>query len=153
MVGGGMDHTRILRTVLGVTAVYLVILALWLGWLVHHTPPGTIPYQIVALVGLFGSGVGVGMLLASRPSRADRWLQRHGLEGWATIEGVHSLGRTDHYSELTELDLELTVPGSETYRGSIVFDVMPVDREVFTVGGVVPIRVDPENRDRIIVCL
>ncbi|MFI9506824.1 hypothetical protein [Nocardia sp. NPDC052566] len=148
-----MDHARILRTVLGVTAGYLVILGLWLGWLVQHTPPGTLPYQIVALVGLFGSGVGIGMLLAVRPSRADRRLWRRGIEGWATIEAAHPIERTDHHSTLTEFDLELTIPGSATYHGSIVFDVMPVDESRLAVGETVSIRVDPQNRDRIILVL
>lgn len=148
-----MDHARILRTVLGVTAGYLVLLGLWLGWVLPHTPPGTAPYQIIALVGLFGSCCGIGMLLAARPSRADRQLWRHGLEGWATIEGAHTLQRTDHHTELTEFDLELVVPGSESYRGTIVFDVTPADKPRLAVGETISIRVDPANRDRIILVL
>ncbi|MBB5914132.1 hypothetical protein BJY24_002999 [Nocardia transvalensis] len=148
-----MDRTRVLRTVLGVTAGYLIVLGFWLGWLVHRTPPGTIPYQIVALVGMFGSAVGLGLVFAQRPARSDRRLLRHGLEGWATIEGVHPLQRTDHYTELTELDLELTVPGSETYRGTVVFDVTPRDEPKIHVGETISIRVDPTDRDRIILCL
>ncbi|WP_327110702.1 hypothetical protein OHB12_23330 [Nocardia sp. NBC_01730] len=148
-----MDHGRILRTVLGVTAVYLVLLAFWLGWVVHRTPPGTVPYQIVALVGMFGSCVGIGMMLAARPSKEDRQLWRHGLEGWATVERVHPLELTDHHTELTELDLELTVPGSESYRGTVVFDVAPADKPRLVVGETISIRVDPVNRDRIILVL
>jgi hypothetical protein len=148
-----MDHTRILRTVLGVTVGYLVVLGFWLGWVAEHTPPGTEPYQIVALVGMFGSCLGLGMLLAQRPCRADRRLLHHGLEGWATIEGVHPLERTDHCTEFTELDLELTVPGSETYHGTIVFEVAPIDRPRIGVGETISIRVDPSDRDRIILCL
>ncbi|MEV6067967.1 hypothetical protein AB0L82_15550 [Nocardia sp. NPDC052001] len=148
-----MDHARISRTVLGVTVAYLVTLCVWLAWLVPLTPPGTLPLQIVVLVGMFGTFLGIGMLLAQRPSHSDRQLRRHGLEGWATIEGVHRLMRTDHCTEITELDLELVVPGSETYRGSIVFDVEPVIRPRITVGGILSIRVDPHNRDRIVVCL
>ncbi|MEU7766816.1 DUF3592 domain-containing protein [Nocardia sp. NPDC049190] len=148
-----MDHARILRTVLGVTAGYLVLLALWLGWVVDRTPPGTAPYQVVALVGLFGSCIGIGMILAGRPSKADRRLCRHGLEGWATVEGVHPLQRTDHHSELTELDLALTVPGSESYRGTVIFDVTPADTARLAVGETISIRVDPANRDRIILML
>jgi len=148
-----MDHMRILRTVLGVTVGYLILLGFWLGWVVRHTPPGTLPYQMVALVGMFGSCVGLGMVLAQRPSRSDRRLLRHGLEGWAVIEGVHPLTRTDHYTELTELDLELNVPGSETYRGTVIFDVAPIDRPRITVGETISIRVDPIDRDRIILCL
>lgn len=148
-----MDHARVLRTVLGVTAAYSIVLVVWLGWLIHLTPPGTAPMQICMLVGLFGSFLGIGMLLAQRPPRADRRLLRHGLEGWATIEGVHPLLPTDHHTELTELDLELVVPGSETYHGSIVYDVQPVDRPKIGVGETISIRVDPRNRDRIILCL
>ncbi|MBF6175472.1 hypothetical protein [Nocardia blacklockiae] len=148
-----MDHARMLRTVLGVTAGYLVVLGVWLGWVVHHTPPGTVPFQIVALVGVFGSGIGLGMLFAQQPSRADRRLLRHGLEGWAVIEGVHPVRRTDHHTELTELNLELNVPGSETYRGTVLYDVAPIDEPRIRVGGTIPIRVDPADRDHIILCL
>lgn len=148
-----MDHSRILRTVLGVTAGYLLLLGLWLGWLTPHAPPGTLPFQIIALVGLFGGCLGFGMLLASRPSKADRRLWRHGLEGWATIEAAHPLQRTDHHSTLTEFDLSLTVPGSESYHGTIVFDVMPGDKSKLAVGETISIRVDPNNRDRIILVL
>ncbi len=146
-------HSRIFRTVLGVTVGYMIVLGFWLGWVVRHTPSGTLPYQMVALVGMFGSCVGLGMVLAQRPSRADRRLLRHGLEGWAVIEGVHPLERTDHFTELTELDLELNIPGSETYRGTIVFDVAPIDRPRITVGETISIRVDPADRDRIMLCL
>ncbi|RDI63265.1 hypothetical protein [Nocardia pseudobrasiliensis] len=148
-----MDHTRILRTVLGVTVGYLVLLAFWLGWIVRHTPPGTWPFQLIALVGAFGSCVGLGLLLAQRPTRADRRLLRHGLEGWATIEAIHPLEPTDHHTELAELDLRLTVPGSESYRGTIVFDVAPIDRPRIIVGETISIRVDPSDRDRIMLCL
>ncbi|GAB2647946.1 DUF3592 domain-containing protein [Nocardia goodfellowii] len=148
-----MDHGRVLRVVLGVTAGYLILLGLWLGWLIHRAPPGTVPYQIVAMVGLFGSCLGLGMLLATRPSRADRELWRHGLEGWATVKSRRTLERTDHHSELTRLELELTVPGTETYTGSITFDLMPADSPKLAVGETVSIRVDPANRDRIILVL
>lgn len=84
-----MDHARIVRTVLGVTAAYLVALGCWLGWIVPLTPPGTVPLQVITLVGLFGTFLGLGMLLAQRPTRSDRKLRKHGLEGWANIEAVH----------------------------------------------------------------
>ncbi|MGV9414247.1 hypothetical protein ACWDOP_30475 [Nocardia sp. NPDC003693] len=148
-----MDHARVIRTVLGVTALYLIILAVWLAWLLPRTPPGTAALQVVALVGLFGCFLGGAMLLAQRPSREDRKLLRHGLEGWANIEAVRPLRRTDHCTELTQIDLELVVPGSETYRGRIVFDVEPLVRPLIAVGGTLSIRVDPRNRDRIMLCL
>lgn len=76
-----MDHVRVLRVVLGVTAGYLILLAVWLGWVVQHTPDGTVPFQIMALVGIFGSGIGIGLMWVERPSKADRRLARHGIEG------------------------------------------------------------------------
>ncbi|MFI1915496.1 hypothetical protein [Nocardia sp. NPDC020380] len=148
-----MDHARIFRTVLGVTVVYVIALGVWLGWIMPLTPPGTLPIQVITLVGLFGTFLGIGMLFAQRPTRSDRRLLRHGLEGWANIEAVHPLTHTDHCTEITELDLELVVPGSESYRGSIVFDMEPVVRPRIIVGETISIRVDPRNRDRIMLCL
>ncbi|MFC9896963.1 hypothetical protein ACFVMC_25030 [Nocardia sp. NPDC127579] len=148
-----MDHARILRTVLGVVAGYLILLGLWLGWLIHHTPPGTLPFQVVAMVGLFGSAVGLGMLLTTRPSRADRWLWRHGLEGWALVIDRHPLEPDGRRGELTRLELELTVPGAETYAGSITLTITPADSPKLTVGSTISIRVDPADRDRIILVL
>ncbi|BDT89688.1 DUF3592 domain-containing protein [Nocardia cyriacigeorgica] len=148
-----MDHVRVLRVVLGVTAGYLILLALWLGWVVQHTPDGTVPFQIIALVGIFGSCIGIGLMWVERPSKADRRLARHGIEGWARVEHVRPLAWTDHHSELTELDLEFTVPGAESYRGTVVYDVTPADKERLEVGEVISIRVDPDNRDRVMFCL
>ncbi|MGW5435484.1 hypothetical protein [Nocardia asteroides] len=146
-----MEHTRILQALACVVAMYLVALAVWLGWLAPHTPPGTMPYQVLIMVGLFGSAAGIAMAVASMPTRAERRLRRHGLEGWARIDGVRPLSRTDHSSELTEFDVELTVPGADTYHGKIVVDVMPVDKPRMIIGQVIPIRVDPTNRDRIMI--
>ncbi|KAA0018972.1 hypothetical protein [Antrihabitans cavernicola] len=147
-----MNHPRIFRAVLGVCAGYAIIFAIWAGWLVQHTPPGTLQYQIAGLLGLLGFGLGVAMMLANRPTKADRRLLTHGLEGWARIEDAHPVQQTDHHSELTELQLQLTVPGSESYSGRIVFDVTPIDRDRLAVGAVVPVRVDPHDRGRIMLC-
>lgn len=146
-----MEHTRILQAMACVVALYLVALAVWLGWLAPHAPPGTTPYQVLIMVGLFGAGSGIAMAIAAMPTRAERQLRRHGLEGWARIDGVRPLARTDHSSELTELDVELTVPGSDSYHGKIVVDVMPVDKPRMVIGETLPIRVDPTDRDRIMV--
>ncbi|MEV6215121.1 hypothetical protein [Nocardia sp. NPDC051833] len=148
-----MEHTRIVQALTCVVAMYLVALAVWLGWLAPRTPPGTMPYQVLIMVGLFGSCAGIAMAIASMPTRADRKLRRHGLEGWARIDGMRPLARTDHSSELTEFDVELTVPGSATYHGKIVVDVMPVDKSRMTIGQTIPIRVDPLNRNRIMLVL
>ncbi|TSD94446.1 hypothetical protein FOS14_20735 [Skermania sp. ID1734] len=147
-----MAHERFLRAVLGASAGYLVLFAVWAAWLRPLTIPATVPYQAVCLVGCYGSVVGLAMMWANRPSRADRQLRKHGLEGWARIEDMHRICRTDHATELTELDLELTVPGSETYNGRVLYDVAPIDKPHFAIGEYISIRVDPHDRDRIMLC-
>lgn len=147
-----MNHSRIVRTVLGICAGYAVVFAIWDGWLVQHTPPGTIQYQIAILLGLLGFSLGIGMMLADRPTKADRVLLTHGLEGWALIEDSQPLEPTDHRSELTRLRVLITVPGIESYSGTIDFDVMPIDRDRLAVGETVPVRVDPHNHGRVMLC-
>ncbi|MFE3291883.1 hypothetical protein [Rhodococcus sp. NPDC059234] len=147
-----MFHERIVRTVLAVTAGYVVVLALWLGWLVQHTPPETVPYQIVGLLAAFGSALGLGMIWADRPTHADRKLGRHGLEGWATIESARRLAETVDHGQITALRLRLTVPGSATYTGQVLYEIPEGQGDRFAPGSTVSIRVDPKDRDRIILC-
>ena len=147
-----MNHQRIVRTVCFITACYVIVLAVWLGWLIEHTPEATVPYQIMGLVAAFGSALGFGMMAAGRPSRADRRLARRGLEGWASIERVTPLRRTPDNGELTELDLRLTVPGSESYSGRVVYEVRREEATRFVPGETITILVDPNNRDRIMLC-
>ncbi|WP_305092678.1 hypothetical protein [Prescottella sp. R16] len=146
-----MNHPRIVRTVCVVTVGYVIVLAVWLGWLVEHTPEGTIPYQIGGLLAAYGSALGLGMMWAGRPTRAERRLERHGLEGWAEITRAQQIRSTVDRAVVTELDLDLTVPGSESYRGRVRYEVYPEDRDRFVVGETVPIRVDPHDRDRIMI--
>lgn len=147
-----MNHQRIVAAVCFITAGYVLVLALWLGWLIHHTPPGTVPYQVIGVLAGYGSALGIGMMLAARPSRSDRTLERHGLEGWARIEHARPLGHTVDNGELTELDLSLTVPGSASYSGRVIYEVQREDIARFVVGETVSVRVDPRNRDRIMLC-
>ncbi|NLE81730.1 MAG: hypothetical protein GX610_19550 [Rhodococcus sp.] len=147
-----MNHQRIVATVCFITAGYIFVLALWLGWLIDHSPPGTIPYQLIGIVAAYGSALGIGMMLADRPSRSDRRLARRGLEGWARIEHMRPLGHTVDNGELTELDLSLTVPGSDSYSGTVIYEVQQEDIDRFVVGETVSVRVDPRNRDRIMLC-
>lgn len=146
-----MNHPRIVRTVCFITVSYLIVLSAWLGWLIEHTPEGTIPYQIGGLLAAYGSALGLGMMWADRPTRSDRKLAKHGIEGWAKIRRVQPLRRTVDNGQLTELDLALTVPGSESYTGTVVYEVAREHRERFVPGETISIRVDPHNRDRILI--
>lgn len=146
-----MNHPRIVRTVCFITVSYVIVLSIWLGWLVEHTPEGTIPYQIGGLLAAYGSALGLGMMWADRPTRSERKLARHGIEGWATIRRAQPLRRTVDNGQLTQLDLALTVPGSESYTGTVVYEVAREFREHFLPGETISIRVDPRNRDRILI--
>lgn len=147
-----MNHPRIVRTVCFVTVGYVLVLAIWLGWLVEHTPTGTVPYQIGGLLAAYGSALGLAMMWADRPTRAERRLAKHGLEGWAKIRHAQRIRGTVDNGELTELDLDLTVPGSGSYTGRVLYEVLPENRARFVVGETIPIRVDPTDRDRILIC-
>ncbi|PTR31005.1 hypothetical protein C8K36_10131 [Rhodococcus sp. OK519] len=146
-----MNHPRIVRTVCFITVSYLIVLSIWLGWLIEHTPEGTIPYQIGGLLAAYGSALGLGMMWADRPTRSERKLARHGIEGWAKIRHAQPLRRTVDNGLVTELDLALTVPGSESYTGTVVYEVARENRERFVPGETISIRVDPSNRDRIMI--
>ncbi|QCQ92493.1 hypothetical protein [Rhodococcus sp. SGAir0479] len=147
-----MNHPRIVRTVCFVTVGYLIVLAIWLGRLIERTPENTIPYQIGGLLAAYGSALGLGMMWADRPTRAERRLAKHGIEGWARIRHAQRIRRTVDNGELTELDLDLTVPGSQSYTGRVLYEVLPENRSRFAVGETISIRVDPRKRDRILIC-
>ncbi|GAB2637170.1 hypothetical protein ABI214_18135 [Prescottella soli] len=147
-----MNHPRIVRTVCFITVSYVIVLAIWLGWLIEHTPEGTIPYQVGGLLAAYGSALGLGMMWADRPTHAERKLAKHGIEGWARIRRTQRIRRTVDNGELTELDLDLTVPGSESYKGRVLYEVLPENRSRFVAGETISIRVDPRNRDRILIC-
>ncbi|WP_188546549.1 hypothetical protein [Rhodococcoides trifolii] len=135
-----MNHDRVIRAVVTVTVGYVVLLAIWIAFLVKKSPSGTIPYQLAGLVALFGASLGLAMMWASRPSRDERRLERDGLEGWAVIDEIRERGAS------TELDLSITVPGTGSYRGSVV---RPGSSGQWHRGDTVSIKVDPEDRQRI----
>ena len=139
-----MDHDRVRRAVATVTVVYLLVLAVWVLVLLPRSPDGTLPYQIAGLVAGFGAALGLAMMVAGRPTAEERRLREHGLEGWAVIDGVRSVGTES--DPVTELDVVITVPGSDTYPGT----VRRHDRAAaFEVGATVPVKVDPDDRTRI----
>lgn len=140
-----INHLRIQHVVLGITAVYVLLLALWVAWIAPNTPPDTVPYQITFLFGLFGSSLGIAFLLLNREPRTDRRLRKNGIEGWAHIDALRVVKRTSRFTDIVELDVSLTVPGLQTRTGRITYEVTPADRDLVAVGRTVPARVDPRN--------
>ena len=135
-----VNHDRVTRAVVTVTAVYVVLLAIWIVVLFPRTPRGTLPYQLFGLVALFGAALGLSMMWAARPSPDDRRLQRDGIEGWAVIDDVREVG------DAVELDLSITVPGVDSYSGRVI---KQTSEGPWQVGDTVTIRVDPLNKDRV----
>lgn len=141
-----MNHERTLRAVAVVTVGYFVVLAIWAGWLRPHTPPGTLPYQLVGLVAGFASALGLAMMIANRRTAEERRLARNGVEGWATIESARQIDATS-----TELHMQFTIPGSPSYAGRIVYTIPPTETARFETGNVVPIMVDPSDHHRVLL--
>lgn len=141
-----MNHSKIANAVIVVTIGYGVILTVWIGWLVERTPPGTLPYQLTALVAGFGAALGLAMMIAGRPTREQKQLMRNGVEGWAIVDAIRRID-----SDTAELDLEFTVPGSGSYFGKVVYAVPTSDTERFEPGTVIGVRVDPDHRERVLL--
>lgn len=139
-----MDHTRMSKAVAAVTVIYLVVLVAWAIAIRPKAPDGTLPYQIAVLVFGFGAALGLAMMIAARPDATQRRLRDHGLEGWAVIGAVHEVGTPDR--PVTEIDVVITVPGSDSYPGTVRRNE---SASSFEVGSTVSVTVDPEDRMRI----
>lgn len=142
-----MNHTRAFSAVLTVTLGYVAALVIWLTFIAPHAPPGTLPYEVIIMVFGYGFILGLALMWAQRASRADRKLYKRGYEGWATITSVRPLD-----GESSELELRLTVPGSASYEGRLVRTLDRHEQQVLVPGATIPIRVDPRNRDHIMLC-
>lgn len=143
-------NRRIVATVAFVTVGYLIVLALWLNLFYPTSEPGTEGFQVLFLVCLYGVVLGLSMALASRKSEVMRRIEREGHEGWATIRSATPLSTTPS-GQLTELDIEVTVPGSGSYRGTVVYEVARRDLQNYAPGEVVSVLVDPQDRDHIVL--
>jgi hypothetical protein len=141
-----VNHKRTLRAVVVVTVGYVVVLAAWALWFRPSAPSGTLPYQLAALVAGFGAALGLSMLVANRRTAEQRQIARNGVEGWATVEEVHPLDDTR-----SELQLQFTVPGSESFSGRIVYAIPRSEISRFAEGAVVPIMVDPDDHHRVLL--
>ena len=141
-----MNHQRTARAVAVVTAVYLVVLVVWIGWFRAAAPPDTLPYQLAALVAGFGTALGLAMRVANRRTAEQRRLARSGVEGWATVEEVRPVDDTH-----TELQMLFTIPGSESFAGRVVYSIPPGEKARFHAGAIVPILVDPSDRHRVLL--
>ncbi|NME77863.1 hypothetical protein [Rhodococcus sp. 105337] len=143
-------HRRIVCTVAFVTTAYLIVFSLWLNLFLPKSEPGTVGFQIMFLVCLYGTVLGLAMVFSGRSSKVQRRIEREGFEGWATVRSAKPV-RVTRGGQLTELDLDLTVPGSEPYHGKVFYEVSHKHLPRYTPGQIVTIFVDPEDRDRILL--
>ncbi|MGI9209205.1 MAG: hypothetical protein ACR2I3_14715 [Rhodococcus sp. (in: high G+C Gram-positive bacteria)] len=143
-------HRRIVCTVAFVTTAYLIVFSLWLNLFLPKSEPGTVGFQIMFLVCLYGTVLGLAMVFSDRSSKVQRRIERDGFEGWATVRSAKPV-RVTRGGQLTELDLDLTVPGSEPYHGKVFYEVSHKHLPRYTPGQIVTIFVDPEDRDRILL--
>ncbi len=141
-----MNHERTVRAVAFTAVGYVLVLVIWASWLRPNSPPGTLPYQLIALVAGFGSALGLGMLVANRRTAVQRHLKAKGVEGWARIEFARRIDATS-----TELHLQFTIPGSESFAGRIVYSIPPSEKDRFEAGRTVPIIVDPSDHRQVLL--
>ncbi|MBB3039625.1 hypothetical protein [Hoyosella altamirensis] len=147
-----MNHTRITHTVLSITAVYVVILVVWITHIAPRSPEETVGWQMGGLIAAYAVALGAGMAWAQRPTRRDRRIMHEGLEGWATVAGVRAVETKHHFgTSPTALTLDITIPGMEPYSGTLVTDIAEGEEKLYAPGETIPVRVDPSNRDRIIL--
>lgn len=141
-----MNHERVLRAVAFVAAGYVIVLVVWATWLRPHAEPGTLPYQLTALVAGLALALGVAMMVANRRTAEERRLSKRGIEGWARVEAARRIDDTS-----TELHLEFTVPGAASFAGRIVYTIPPDEASRFEPGRTLPIMVDPSDHHRVLL--
>lgn len=149
--GRGVDNSRAVRAGLTATALFAAAIIVWATIVHQHLPEGTLVYELVVLVGSYGMILALGLRWAWRGCRADRRLQRHGYEGWATVTSVRALHTPQDTGEIAEIEMRFVVPGGAPYAGRLVRMLEPHERRIFTPGATLPIRVDPRNRDHVMV--
>ncbi len=142
-----MSRARSVRAVAIATALFVAAFIAWVTVLHTIAPRGTLAAQIVILLGGYVFLLAIGLMWAHRRPR----LARHGYEGWATILAVHPLQPRELTGELTDIKLRLVVPGAVPYAGHIVRMLAPHERALFLPGETFPIRVDPRDRDHVLL--
>ncbi len=140
-------RARSVRAFLCVSVVFVAVLIAWLTALHPLAPDGTLPEQIIALF----AGYVILLLSALAWSHRPPRLARRGREGWATVVAVRPLQPRQLTGELTEIRLRLVVPGAPPYGGLVVRMLAPHERAIFRPGETLPARVDPRDRDHVLL--
>ncbi len=82
--------------------------------------------------------------LGEEQARAQR-LMSVGIVGQAVIDGVADTGVTVNDHPKVMLDLTVTVPGGAPYKAAVTQVVSRIAKGSFQAGATVPVRVDPED--------
>jgi hypothetical protein len=83
---------------------------------------------------------------------ADRErLMREGLQGVATIVGIHENVATTMLGSWHELELEVRLPDQDAYRATRRVALELSTAPHIKVGAEVPVRVDPGDRSKVLV--
>lgn len=147
-----MNHTRIYHTVLVITAIYVAVLLFWITRVVPNTPDDAVGWQMGGLLAAYAAALGAGMMWAQRPTRRDRHIINEGLEGWATIVRLNPVPGRHHFgSTPMQLTLDVTIPGMEPYSGTLTLEIAEDEEHLYAPGETIPVRVDPRDRDRIVL--
>jgi hypothetical protein len=81
----------------------------------------------------------------------DQRLLAEGVAGTARILGVRDTGGSLNHHPIAALDLEVTVPGHETFRATLTQPVPRMQAPMLAPGAVVAVRVDPQDTAQVAI--
>lgn len=105
----------------------------------------------VCCMSLFTIGITIGgIFLIRKFTGPNRQVLKEGLIGEATILQTQQTGVMVNNQPQAKLKLEVRVPGWEPYETEIRMVIPIVNVPQFQPGAVFPVRVDPNNRNKVV---
>lgn len=108
-------------------------------------------FVTAAILGLVGVGLLAWGMKMQRGYREAQRLKVLGKQGTARVAGMTQTGTSMNDNPLVELDLEVTVEGRPPYRVSHREWVPLVMLGTLTMGGTLPVRVDPADPSKLMI--
>jgi hypothetical protein len=107
---------------------------------------------LVCCISIFSIAVTVGaIILARRAFGPNQKVLKEGLSGEATILQIRQTGLMVNDQPQAALTLEVRVPGWESYEAEIKMVIPIVNVPQFQPGAVFPVKVDPNNRNKVVL--
>lgn len=76
-------------------------------------------------------------------------LLQTGVPGKGVVAGLTDTGMEVNMNRVVEIAMDVSADGAETYRTTVREGVSPMMMPQIQLGNTVPVRIDPEDRDRV----